>query len=540
MQIRNSTLFLPFVPGFVLFFAIYGVAPLEVTSLTWLPGHSDPVQAWLGWSFFQHSPWTWPLGLNPRLGLELGNSIIFTDSNPLLALFFKAFSFLLPPFFQYFGLWILACLVLQSWFGWKLASLYAQNNAERFLGTCIFAMSLPMLFRMGRHFNLAGHFLILAALYLCLVKQYCANGKKACLWAFLLAAAAMIHSYIFVMAAILWAADLGDRNISNATSMQYALTELGCIMGLCAFACWQAGYFVIGRASSDGGFGMYRMNLWSIIDSDGISSYIIPNLPSFMGEDEGFAYLGMGGILLCACALLTAIVKKPHLKSIIVKKWPLLFAFVLLTLLALSNKTGLFVWEIHIPIPKHIENFLQFFRSSGRMFWPVYYAIIIFSLAAIFKYWPKRNAAILLAAVVLLQAVDVHALVASQLCSGKNETLAEMTDSIHNPFWTRAAKKYANIRGYPVRGKNLPKWNVFGYYALKNGMGTDIVYLSRYNTDKLASLEKSTLEQIKSGKLDPDSLYIVDGETFELAQKTDKNTLVKQIDGFNVLAPNWE
>lgn len=50
----------------------------------------DPATHWLGWQFFRNSPLLqWPLGANPDYGMEIGSSIIFSDSIPLLAFIFK-------------------------------------------------------------------------------------------------------------------------------------------------------------------------------------------------------------------------------------------------------------------------------------------------------------------------------------------------------------------------------------------------------------------------------------------------------------------
>ena len=45
----------------------------------------------IGWEFFRNDSWKFPLGFNHYYGLELANSIIFTDSIPLLAFIFKLF-----------------------------------------------------------------------------------------------------------------------------------------------------------------------------------------------------------------------------------------------------------------------------------------------------------------------------------------------------------------------------------------------------------------------------------------------------------------
>ena len=50
----------------------------------------------LGWKYFKEDIWRFPFGLNPNYGMYLNGSIIFSDSIPLLAIFFKIFKNILP------------------------------------------------------------------------------------------------------------------------------------------------------------------------------------------------------------------------------------------------------------------------------------------------------------------------------------------------------------------------------------------------------------------------------------------------------------
>lgn len=522
-------------PGCLVFFAIYGAAPLIPQNLEWLPRSGDPVQAWLGWLFFRDSPWAFPIGMNPRLGLELGNTIIYTDSNPLLAFVFKILAPILPPDFQYFGWWLLACLMLQSFFGYKLCALYTRSAALSLLGAVLFSLSLPMLLRYSCHFNLCAHFLILAALWLCLARQFHPR-LHALAWIALLCAAALIHAYIFVMAGCLWLADLAGRLRSGAISGRFAAACFFISIGAGALACWQAGYFGIGRASSDGGFGLYRMNLISLFDSDGFASFIMPDLPSHAGEDEGFTYLGLGGIAILVCAAATAIRCRLNIFAMLRRHWPLVLALALLALLAASNAIGIGPFEITLPVSQKILNKLQFFRASGRMFWPVFYAVSLLCLVIIFRYWTPRAALALLLLACALQSLDAAALAKAKLAQGQNTFVSAMTSELIHPFWRQAAGKYAKIRGVPIRGQL--RWHILAWYALKNGMGIDCMYLSRYNTEKLLALESETRGRLASGRLEPDTIYIVDDETFAKA-KLPPDALAARIDDFNVIAPEW-
>src|SRR4051794_1563479 len=83
--------------GAAVMIAIYGLGPLDPRHQGWLfqgwltTGYSpDPIQFWLGWTYFRHSPWTIPPGANPDFGMELGTAIYFADAVPLLAMPLKA------------------------------------------------------------------------------------------------------------------------------------------------------------------------------------------------------------------------------------------------------------------------------------------------------------------------------------------------------------------------------------------------------------------------------------------------------------------
>jgi hypothetical protein len=59
----------------------------------------DPFKDYLCWMLFRNSPWTFPVGLNPTYGLEFSNSIVFSDSIPLMAFLFKGLAELFADHF---------------------------------------------------------------------------------------------------------------------------------------------------------------------------------------------------------------------------------------------------------------------------------------------------------------------------------------------------------------------------------------------------------------------------------------------------------
>ena len=120
--------------GVFAFFSFVGWMPLLPNNISWLALAEDPPTFYLGWQFFRNSDWSFPIGLSPRYGLELSNAILFSDSNPLFAFLFKPFSSLLPEVFQYFGLWLLICFILQALFAFKLLGLITKNSLIAVLG----------------------------------------------------------------------------------------------------------------------------------------------------------------------------------------------------------------------------------------------------------------------------------------------------------------------------------------------------------------------------------------------------------------------
>ena len=104
---------------FFLFFALIvsiyllGFKYFDPTNSSWLFWGDLPTLQ-TGWNFFRIDEWRFPILSNPNLGIYLNNNLIYSDSIPLFALFFKIFNFILPDNFQYFSLWILFSLYLQG------------------------------------------------------------------------------------------------------------------------------------------------------------------------------------------------------------------------------------------------------------------------------------------------------------------------------------------------------------------------------------------------------------------------------------------
>ncbi|MGE8096804.1 DUF6311 domain-containing protein [Pseudomonas fluorescens] len=527
---------LPLLMGVVAFFMVIGPRALDPQNIAWLES-GDPATHYLGWTFFRHSPWTFPLGLNPSYGLELGSAIIFSDSNPLLALLFKPFNSILPETFQYFGIWLLACFVLQAWFAWKLLGLVTPSVALRVLGSGLFLFSPPMFLRMGGHLSLAGHFLILAALYLAL---HPGVQKRRVAWGALLAATAMIHAYLLAMVALIWVADVAGRTLKGELTRRTAFIEVVLLFLLVSLCCWQAGYFSIADGMASGGFGLYRMNLLAPIDSSGWS-LILPDLPEASGDYEGFNYLGLGTLVLAICACVVLLRRTTDFGSAVRRLPVLLLALIGLTLFALSNEIGVGLLSVHYPLPEKIIKLANIFRASGRMFWPVFYAIVFAVIFLVVRGNRPRTALCLLALALVVQVVDT--------CNGWRGVwharmmtpASEWSTALHDPFWSSAAAHYANIRSLLPQNQSQT-WLALAYYASTHGLKTDTAYLGRMSSTALEHAQQKAGQMLVTGQFDPDSLYILDESAMlDVVKSVNSDTdLLARIDGLVVLAPGWK
>ncbi|MBV4484062.1 hypothetical protein HU727_000500 [Pseudomonas sp. SWRI153] len=533
----RATVLLPVLLGILAFFIVVGPRALDPTNIAWL-GDGDPATHYQGWVFFRHSPWSFPLGLNPSYGLELSNGLIFSDSNPLFAFLFKPFSALLPEPFQYFGLWLLTCFVLQSWFAWKLLGLLTRDSVLKLLGAGLFVFIPAMLIRMSVHLSLGGHFMLLAALYLAL-RPF--TPKRCLAWGTLLAVAALVHAYLLAMIALIWLADLAAHTLRRHLAPGKALGELVGLFLLVSLCCWQAGYFSVG---DDGlalmGYGLFRANVLSFLDP-GEWSFALRDMPGVLGDGDGFAFLGLGVVFLLICAFLAWLQRGTDV-GIKARRYPLLLlALAGLGLFAVSNNVGVGPFELHIPLPDALVAVATIFRGSGRMVWPVMYMAIFAILYVVIRGHASRTARVLLSIALLLQVADTRS------GWGESRKLFMVTPAsqwktpLVDPFWDQAARHYQAVRW--LRPENYPEqWITLAEFAGRHHLPTNAVYLGRVSTRATEAAQAVSDQMVSSGRYAADTLYVLDSRSvlpaaLTLNRETD---VLARIDGLNVLAPGWK
>ncbi len=544
--INNKNIFLPLAIGLIAFFLIVGYEVLVPTNVGWLQG-GDPATYFISWNFFRFSEWTFPLGMNPMYGLISPNSIVYSDTNVLFALFFKLFSKFLPETFQYFGLWILCCFVLQSIFAWKLVSLFSDNVQVRSLTAILFVLSPAFLWRLDfhvMHLMLLGHFLILASLYLA-VKFKISGSLNYYQWAILLCVAILVQAYIAFSCFFIFLSVFIDKFLSLKDKKVFELIKFFFITSAIIFLAWTVGFFAVGSGVSANGFGFYKMNLLALIDPSMNHyqpwSYLLPNIPGENGQHEGFNYLGLGLILFSLLSIRTFFKNKTEILVFLNKYKYFRYALIFLTLYALSNVIHFAGFKVlKIPLPDYFLNVLNVFRASGRVFWPVFYTIILFNVYLLVKYIDQKKTIILMYFFVGIQVIDTSS---GWLDINSHLSLhsSGWSSNLNNSFWDKASGQYKKMV-YTKPG--LPEnWENLAYFASQNSMSTNIAYLARYDLEKQNSFYKTLEVNLLNKDFKADTLYILDVDSFSKLytlignDKLCNGDLISIVDGVRFLAP---
>jgi hypothetical protein len=428
------------------FYLGYG-RTLPPGNIRWMAQEDWAAQLW-GFSFFRNADWSLPLGSIPGLFYPFGTSAAFTDSMPWLCVAFKLFSAWLPLEFQPFGLWFLACFVLQAWFGTKLARCLTHDPITIGLGGCLFALT-PLLPSRHGHIALCSIFLLTAALCLHFspVSSLRAARRSAIDATALLILAAGTHGYLTVMLLGL----VLSLYLHFAMAKSWSKTEAGLQgLGACATAvivAWLFGY--IGWKAIDltaEGFGEFSSDVAALINPLDWSRWIAP-LPSQPRQSEGFAYLGLGVLALLCTALLRPSRLLPEARQALRKHAALVGVIALMFAYALSSSVQLLGQE-QLDLRRFYAPFSAvtgILRGSGRFAWPLHLLMIVVAVASASRlpWLHARRGALLAAAAVQF----------FELNRAKLEFRPRAIDAFSDPVWSSVAQDYAHLELAPLQLK---------------------------------------------------------------------------------------
>lgn len=405
--------------GFAVFIVIYGFAPLNPLNEDFvLSGYleKDIAQHYAGWQLFRSSDWQFPLGVGENIEYPYGGSVSYTDSIPLFALFFKLISPILPETFQYFGLFVCLCFVLQGLFGALLVELFSDCKVYCGIGALLFALSPVMTERAFRHCALTAHFIILAALYFYFSR--CRDGFKKYLPFYIINIVAItIHPYFLPFSfAVMFAAAVEDF-FTGKNRIKPVLHILASIVITLAVG-YSIGAFYNQGGMATLGYGYFSMNLNAFFNpvSKGFEgennwSAVLGDRPYFGGQTEGFNYLGLGIIIaVLVSAVLLIIKSRKDILTFVKKHYGIIFSAFCLTVFAVGDGVyygGLMLFRY--PLSEEIIiKYLNIFRGNGRFGWMLFYLIILFAMYGISRYLNgKKLSAAALCIICFIQIFDL-------------------------------------------------------------------------------------------------------------------------------------
>lgn len=371
--------------GLAWFLGLGGGKTLDPTYVDWaLKG--DWGQHLLGWLFFRNAEWTWPLGHFNTFAAPAGTSVGLTDSLPWLALFLKPLPFL-PADFQYMGLRLASCFVLQGVFGARLLQGVGASPFAALAGGCLLALTPVLAYRLG-HEALCAHWLILATLHLHAVdpRSLRAPFAQAVLLPVL---AAGIHPYLAAMAtALVLGAILRWWRIDRFATRLRAMVLSGGLVALILVLWWTFGYLGAGTEETAYGFRYYSADLLTFFNSMN-RSRVLPGLPMGEGQGEGMAYPGLGNLFLSAIAVTILlsrhearrVFRSPKVRTVLAL-CAAMGCFALSSKVTIAGEKILSIRRVYAPI----EFLTEAFRASGRFIWPLHYLVIVGTLVLLMRY----------------------------------------------------------------------------------------------------------------------------------------------------------
>lgn len=488
----------------------------------------------IGWSALRHDAWRWPLGLTRLLAWPTGTPVIYTDSNPLLCLLLKPFGALLPEPFQFVGPWLAACILLQFWAAYALLGGAAQSRGLRLLGATLLTIVPTLINRMG-HANLCAHWTILVALYAFIRVER--EGRRDLLWAAILTISALVHPYLLLMNAAIWGSDVLRRALPRlrpeAVGGLLVLGARSAAVALApAAALWAVGGFG-GFQGDTSGFGYYSMALDALINP-GVAGYsrIFPVRPQGEGQVfEGFQYLGAGLIALVAVAL-GMLATRAGRERLGQARWlaglaPALFVLFALALSDHIQLHGRVVARLSYDwIPLHLTST---FRSSGRLFWPCAYVLILVALMLVFSL-PRRWAWTFGFAALALQLFDLTGFTAA----ARAQTAAAAAGVATYP--RTSSRKWAPLIASaevvefqpPDPHVDLKAFYEIAWRAMALKRPVNVMYTARAEPRQKA-IESAARRRFLLGELEPRRLYVVTDGCAPLGITPSRLKLVNQI-----------
>ena len=503
-----------FVTSLSFSFYLLGNSNFNFSNQSWLI-NGDLAQYQIGWKFYREDIWRFPLGLNPNYGITNSSSIIYSDSIPLFAVFFKIFRRFLSEEFQYFSFWIFICIYLQAIFSFKIIYYFTKNTPYSLVSSLFFIFSTILIYRSGIHLSLTAHWLILGYFY----AQISAVNNKDLKKHLIIYLSILVHFYFSL---ILMGIFFLEKIIKFKKLCFKDLISSFVIIIFSLILMYLIGYFTIGIDDGLGfGYGIYNFNLNSFFNPLGENynesfnwSFFLPTLNFQNKEIEGFSYLGISGILFLILYFKYLFNGK---SKIVFSKGTNVLIFFVFFIIATSNNVNFGNQDlITLELNKYLYGIFSSIRASGRLIWPIYYLIFIIGIVSIFQYTlNKKKPLLIISILAIFQLIDLAPGISNyyfgKQYENQNQENVDITNSIKG-----LSKQFNVIRLFKPDNNSSIFFLLNEHILNEKYEKTDVSYLARVNRQEIVNKEYKIIEQLnnKTPDLFNKTLFVSDDYNF--------------------------
>ncbi len=488
--------------GLVLFFLVYGYAPLIPTNVSflYLSKDYDLMSHQFGFDFYRDSSWMHPVGDTFSYPYPYLSSVINSDSVPLLAIPFKALDTLLPPYFQYFGIWHAMCFALLGCSSTLLLRRLGIGFRHAVAAVPLFVCNVPVLFRCFHHSSLAGQWVILFAFLLILDHEKMSMKKRCFFWCLLCAVSVLIHGYIFIMFGMLLTMNTVYSLVCRRQIKRTLIIFIFCVATFFFFY-YEGGGTAVHSDVEIYGLGEYSLDLADMLNPE-YSSFFSP---FYSSSSEGALYIGTGLFLLIILAIVLVWKKRTDIECIFKNNRNAVIAvlisvifFIIVSMGVRGKFAGVSLYDLRPVISDGLAVKLSMLRSTARFIWPVWYLILILAVVCVCQLIKNRQLSlIILMSCIIIQYMDVVPVTAK----GGTDTVVDgfssaISDNFDGVFSDEAEHLTLLGPSFIVAAADFASHNNMTFNASKVGRGPK------------NSLQIAT-ECFNEGKYSTDSVYVL-------------------------------
>lgn len=381
--------------GAFYFQIVWGLSIVAPTNLDWIFAVERDLTRYLTTvSYYRTSSWSFPITAFDSMLYPVGTSITIADGIPCFAVFYKLIDPLLPErIYQYFGLWLFSCVWLQAFMAKRILGAFGLPVWVQWIGVALSTADLPQALGIW-HAALWARWTFLAGFYLVLMREF--PLRRTCA---LVALLPWIHPYLLAMVLATVVASFWKHRRSGGL-----LKKAAWVTGALLVSCWFVGYFQF--PTGRGKLGAYQADLLGLFNSAGTGN--VPELFPIKPYDEGYVYLGLGGMMLFGLLATCGVIRRLRARAL--HEVPLLVVCLLMGLYAMSASPKFLDRELGaIPLLSELLDPVQSrLRCNGRFLWPLWHYVMLFGIRnawEAFSVHRARSAAVL--SVLALQLGDV-------------------------------------------------------------------------------------------------------------------------------------